>query len=57
MGKRTRAFLRGVRGSTAIEYGLIVAAVAVVISVIIFTIGEDLGALLSDLGGSLSGPG
>jgi pilus assembly protein Flp/PilA len=38
-------FLRSEKGATAIEYGLIAAGIAVAISVVVFTFGEDLTGL------------
>lgn len=37
------------RGATAIEYGLIAAGIAVGISVVVFTFGDDLSSLFSDM--------
>ena len=37
------------KGATAIEYGLIAAGIAVAISVVVFTFGDDLEALFSGL--------
>ena len=37
------------RGATAIEYGLIAAGIAVGISVVVFTFGDDLADLFSDM--------
>ncbi len=42
-------------GATAIEYGLIVAAVAVAISAVVFTMGSELLNLLQDLGTMIGG--
>lgn len=42
-------------GATAIEYGLIVAAVAVAISAVVFTMGSELLNLLQDLGTLIGG--
>ena len=38
------------KGATAIEYGLIAAGIAVGISAVVFTFGEDLQGLFSDMG-------
>jgi Flp pilus assembly pilin Flp len=48
-------FTRCKNGATAIEYGLIVAAVAVAISTVVFTVGSDLLNLLQDLGTLITG--
>ena len=37
------------RGATAIEYGLIAAGIAVGISVVVFTFGDDLSSLFTDM--------
>ena len=39
------AYLRNEDGATAIEYGLIAAGIAVAISVVVFTMGDDLKAM------------
>jgi len=44
-------------GATAIEYGLIAAGIAVAISAVVFTFGEDLAALFEGLSGTISGAG
>ncbi|WP_134772843.1 Flp family type IVb pilin [Ornithinimicrobium flavum] len=43
------------RGATAVEYGIMVAAIAAVIIGIVFTIGEDLLAVFTDVSGRLGG--
>lgn len=43
-------------GATAIEYGLIAAGIAVVISAAVFTFGGELNALFEGLSGSLEAP-
>lgn len=48
-----KAFARRQNGATAIEYGLILAAVAIAISIVVFTMGEDLAELLSGMTGLL----
>jgi Flp pilus assembly pilin Flp len=45
--------LKNKRAATAIEYSLIVAGVAVAISIVVFTVGTDLSGLFSDIGGML----
>ncbi|HRJ67465.1 MAG TPA: Flp family type IVb pilin, partial [Alphaproteobacteria bacterium] len=44
-----KAFLRGERGATAIEYGLIVAAIALAIVIVVFTMGDELVAMTDDI--------
>lgn len=44
-----KAFLRSERGATAIEYGLIVAAIALAIVIVVFTMGDELVALTDDI--------
>ncbi|MEZ0263001.1 MAG: Flp family type IVb pilin [Alphaproteobacteria bacterium] len=44
-----------VKGATAIEYGLIVAAVALAISAVVFTMGSELVNLLQELGTLIGG--
>lgn len=36
-------------GATAIEYGLIAAGIAVAISAVVFTFGEELAGMFSDM--------
>jgi pilus assembly protein Flp/PilA len=48
-----KAFTRQQYGATAIEYGLITAAIAIAIMVVVFTMGESLAALMSDITGFL----
>ncbi len=43
-------------GATAIEYGLIAAGIAVVISAAVFAFGGELNALFEGLSGSLDAP-
>jgi pilus assembly protein Flp/PilA len=45
------------RGATAIEYGLIAAGIALVISAAVFTFGGELRGLFEGMGDSLSGAG
>lgn len=49
------AFLRSERGATAIEYGLIAAGIAVAISVVVFTFGDELKGLFEDMSGKVAG--
>lgn len=46
---QVQAFMMQEKGATAIEYGLIAAGIAVAISVVVFTFGEDLETLFSDM--------
>jgi pilus assembly protein Flp/PilA len=45
---KIEAFMRSRDGATAIEYGLIAAGIAVAISAIVFTFGEQLAGMFSD---------
>lgn len=45
------------RGATAIEYGLIAAGIAVGIAVVVFTFGDDLNALFTDMSTQLNSRG
>ena len=42
------------KGATAIEYGLIAAGVSIAIAVIVFTVGDDLEGLFSDVSDKLN---
>jgi Flp pilus assembly pilin Flp len=42
--------LKNKRAATAIEYSLIVAGIAVAVSVVVFSVGTDLVSLFSGLG-------
>ncbi|TVQ82538.1 MAG: Flp family type IVb pilin [Micavibrio sp.] len=44
-------------GATAIEYGLIAAGIAVAISAVVFTFGEELRDLFDNMAGKISGAG
>lgn len=50
---KMEAYGRADKGATAIEYGLIAAGIAVAISVIVFTVGEDLIALFTGVSGKI----
>jgi len=52
---KIKAFFRQTRGATAIEYGLIVAAVALAIVVIVFTLGDQIVDLMDDVIGKVAG--
>ncbi len=51
---KKEAFLRADKGATAIEYGLIAAGIAVAISAVVFTFGEDLANMFSNMSGKIS---
>ena len=42
-------------GATAIEYGLIAAGIAVAISAVVFTFGDSLAGMFSDMAGEIEG--
>ncbi len=46
---KKEAFVRSDDGATAIEYGLIAAGIAVAISVVVFTFGDTLTAMFTDM--------
>ena len=48
------AFIRSRDGATAIEYGLIAAGIAVAISAVVYTFGDDLRALFEDMSTEVS---
>jgi len=41
------------RGATAVEYGLIVALLALAVSAAMFTVGTDIKAVFTTIGGAL----
>lgn len=49
-----QAFMADKRGATAIEYGLIAAGIAVGISAVVFTFGDDLADLFTSMSGKLA---
>ena len=53
VAKAHARFMRDEEGATAIEYGLIAAGIAVGISVVVFTFGDQLVALFEDMGAEL----
>jgi pilus assembly protein Flp/PilA len=57
MLKKVSAFLRSEEGATAIEYGLIVGLIAVVIAAILTTTGTDLTTLFTSVNTKLTGAG
>ncbi len=56
IAKAQTRFIRDEEGATAIEYGLIAAGIAVVISAAVFAFGDELRALFDGLSGSLAAP-
>ena len=46
---KIHAYFLDEKGATAIEYGLIAAGIAVGISVVVFTFGDDLESLFTDM--------
>jgi pilus assembly protein Flp/PilA len=48
-----KRFVRHEEGATAIEYGLIAAGIAVAIAVVVFTVGDKLEALFTDIASKL----
>ena len=49
-----QSFAADKKGATAIEYGLIAAGIAVGISAVVFTFGDDLAGLFTDMSGKLA---
>lgn len=49
-----QAFIANEKGATAIEYGLIAAGIAVGISAVVFTFGDDLNGLFVDMSTDLN---
>lgn len=54
MFKQVKRFMRDEEGATAIEYGLIVGLIAVVLIVIFTTLGEGLGDLFTSASDGVS---
>jgi pilus assembly protein Flp/PilA len=54
MKKSFLSFLRDEDGATAIEYGLIAALISVVIILAVTTVGQNLTAVFTKIGGSLA---
>jgi pilus assembly protein Flp/PilA len=50
---KKEAFVRCEKGATAIEYGLIAAGIAVAISAIVFTMGDSLIDLFTNVSGKI----
>ena len=51
---KAQAYLMDESGATAIEYGLIAAAVSVAIAAVLFTFGDNLVLLFGNLGAELA---
>ena len=51
---KMEAFVRCEKGATAIEYGLIAAGIAVAISAVVFTMGDSLVDMFTNVSGKLS---
>ncbi len=54
---KTEAFFRSQEGATAIEYGLIAAGIAVAISVVVFTLGDQIEAMFDGVSDKLGEEG
>jgi len=54
---KKEAFIRCEKGATAIEYGLIAAGIAVAISAVVFTFGEELAGMFSDMSDTIKDAG
>ena len=54
---KVQAYLKSENGATAIEYGLIAAGIAVGISAVVFTFGDNLEAMFTDASNQISGEG
>jgi pilus assembly protein Flp/PilA len=52
---KKEAYFRSEEGATAIEYGLIAAGIAVAISVVVFTFGDNLSQLFQDMADKVGG--
>ena len=48
-----QAYMKSENGATAIEYGLIAAGIAVGISAVVFTFGEQLEAMFTEAGSQI----
>lgn len=46
---KIHAFISCEKGATAIEYGLIAAGIAVAISAVVFTFGDELAGMFGDM--------
>lgn len=52
--ERIRRFFRDEEGATAVEYGLMVAAIAAVIVAIVFALGQNVSNAFNSVNASLS---
>lgn len=52
---RARNWAQSDEGATAVEYGLLVAGIAVAIIVIVFTLGDEIAAMFQDVIDALAG--
>ena len=50
---KVKSFIREEEGASAVEYGLLVAGIAVVVMVAIYTIGTNLNAKFTDVANQL----
>lgn len=54
---KKEAFIHSEKGATAIEYGLIAAGIAVAISAVVFTFGEELAGMFGDMSDKIKDAG
>lgn len=54
---KKEAFIHSEKGATAIEYGLIAAGIAVAISAVVFTFGEELAGMFGDMSEKITNAG
>lgn len=50
------AYLKNNNGAAAIEYGLLVAGISLVIVTVVFSLGDDLKSMFKILGGQMQQP-
>ncbi|HQP25986.1 MAG TPA: Flp family type IVb pilin [Smithellaceae bacterium] len=53
--KKLIGFFKDEKGATAVEYGLMVAAIAGAILVIVFTLGDNISTLFSNVATAIKG--
>jgi len=51
-----RDFVKSLSGATAIEYALIAAGVALAISAVVYTLGDEILAVFQDVEAGFAGP-
>ena len=51
---RAKAFIREEEGASAVEYGLLIAGIAVAVMAAIYTIGVNLNTKFTSVGGKLA---